>query len=111
MAGLIITPVLGWTLGTATGAIATTVMPEALSSAMGIALYGMFIAIVIPPAKEDKNILVAVLLAIAGSLLFSYAPLLKSISEGWTIIIITILVSALCATIFPIKTEERREVE
>ena len=90
MAGLIITPVLGWTLGTAAGAIATTVMPEALSTAMGIALYGMFIAIVIPPAKEDKNILVAVLMAIAGSLLFSYAPLLKSISGGWTIIIITV---------------------
>ena len=111
MAGLIITPVLGWTLGTAVGAIATTVMPDALSTAMGIALYGMFIAIVIPPAKEDKNILVAVLLAIAGSLLFSYAPLLKSISGGWTIIIITVLVSALCATIFPVKTEEGGDVE
>ena len=111
MAGLIITPVLGWTLGTAAGAIATTVMPEALSTAMGIALYGMFIAIVIPPAKEDKNILVAVLMAIAGSLLFSYAPLLKSISGGWTIIIITVLVSALCATISPVKTEEGGDVE
>ena len=71
----------------------------------------MFIAIVIPPAKEDKNILVAVLMAIAGSLLFSYAPLLKSISGGWTIIIITVLVSALCATISPVKTEEGGDVE
>lgn len=109
MAGLIITPVLGWTMGTAVGAIATTVMPEALSSAMGIALYGMFIAIVIPPAKSDKNVLVAVLMAVAGSLLFSYAPVLKSVSGGWTIIVITILVSALCATLFPIKTEEGGE--
>ena len=105
MAGLIITPVLGWTLGTATGAIATTVMPDALSSAMGIALYGMFIAIVVPPARENSKVLVAVLAAIAGSLLFAYAPVLKNISGGWTIIIITLIVSALCATFFPIKEE------
>jgi predicted branched-subunit amino acid permease len=110
MTGLIITPVLGWTLGTATGAIATTVMPEALSSAMGIALYGMFIAIVIPPARENKNVLVAVITAVCASLLFSYTPLLKSISGGWTIIIITLLVSGLCATLFPIKTEKGGEV-
>jgi predicted branched-subunit amino acid permease len=105
MYGLIITPFLGWTLGTATGAIATTVMPEALSSAMGIALYGMFIAIVVPPARENSKVLVAVLAAISGSLLFAYTPFLKNISGGWTIIIITLVVSALCATLFPIKEE------
>ncbi len=110
MAGLIMTPVLGWTMGTAAGAIATTVMPEALSSAMGIALYGMFIAIVLPPARENKNVFIAVLMAVCTSLLFYHAPLLKSISGGWTIIIITLLVSSLCATLFPIKTEEGGEV-
>ncbi len=110
MAGLIITPVLGWTMGTAAGAIATTVMPEALSSAMGIALYGMFIAIVLPPARENKNVFIAVLMAVCTSLLFYYAPVLKNISGGWTIIIITLLVSSLCATLFPIKTEEGGEV-
>lgn len=110
MAGLIITPVLGWTLGTATGAVATTIMPEALSTAMGIALYGMFIAIVIPPARGNASVSIAVLLAVMASLLFSYAPVLKNISGGWTIIIITLLVSSLCATLFPIKTEEGGEV-
>ena len=109
MAGLIITPVLGWTLGTATGALATTIMPEALSSAMGIALYGMFIAIVIPPARENKNVFIAVLLAVMASLLFSYTPVLKNISGGWTIIIITLFVSSLCATLFPLKTEKGGE--
>ncbi len=109
MVGLIVTPVMGWTLGTATGAIATTVMPEALSTAMGIALYGMFIAIVIPPARENKNVLIAVLMAVSGSLLFNYAPILKSISGGWAIIIITLTVSSLCATFFPIKTEKGGE--
>lgn len=110
MAGLIITPVLGWTLGTATGAVATTIMPEALSTAMGIALYGMFIAIVIPPARGNASVSIAVLLAVMASLLFSYVPVLKNISGGWTIIIITLLVSSLCATLFPIKTEEGGEV-
>lgn len=111
MAGLIITPVLGWTLGTAAGAIATSVMPQALSSAMGIALYGMFIAIVVPPARESRNVLVAVVVAIAASIVFSYAPLLKAVSSGWTIIIITVAVSALCATLFPVKTAEGGDIE
>lgn len=111
MAGLIITPVLGWTLGTATGALATAVMPEALSTAMGIALYGMFIAIVVPPAGENKNVLIAVLSAVAGSLLFAYTPVLENISSGWAIIIITLIVSGLCATFFPVKTEEGGDIE
>jgi len=110
MTGLIITPVLGWTLGTAAGALATSVMPPSLSSAMGIALYGMFIAIVIPPARDNFKVLTAVLSAVAGSLVFAYAPILKNISGGWTIIIITVLVSSLCATLFPIETEEGGEV-
>ena len=111
MAGLIITPVLGWTLGTAVGALATTVMPQALATAMGIALYGMFIAIVVPPARENGRVLIAVLMAIAGSLLFKYTPVLKTLSGGWTIIIITITVSSLCATLFPIKMEEGGRAE
>ncbi len=106
MIGLIITPVIGWTSGTAVGALATSVMPPSLASAMGIALYGMFIAIVIPPARESKNVLAAVVIAILASLIFYYAPILKNISSGWTIIIITVLVSALCATLFPLRIED-----
>ncbi len=106
MAGLIITPVLGWTLGTAAGALATSVMSPALSSAMGIALYGMFIAIIIPPAREKKNVLTAVVVAVLSSVIFSFAPLLNKLSSGWTIIIITVLVSGICATLLPIETEE-----
>ena len=55
MAGLILTPVVGWTLGTFVGGAATQLMPQKLSSAMGIALYGMFIAIIIPPARERSK--------------------------------------------------------
>ena len=111
MAGSILTPVLGWTGGTLAGAAATAVMPEALSSALGIALYGMFIAIIIPPARERKNVLFTVILAIAGSLAFTYLPVLKKISGGWSIIIITVVVSAAAAWLFPMQDEEEGRAE
>ncbi|MBQ4522315.1 MAG: AzlC family ABC transporter permease [Lachnospiraceae bacterium] len=108
MAGLILMPVIGWTGGTLTGAVATSIMPEVLSSAMGIALYGMFIAIIIPPAREHKNVLFAVMLAILFSLAFAYVPGLKKCSGGWSIIIITLIVSAVAAALFPVEEEEEK---
>ena len=106
MLGLISTPILGWTVGTLLGAALTSLLPEALSDAMGIALYGMFIAIIVPPARDHKNILFAVLLAIAASYGFTYLPGLNKISGGWTVILITILVSAISAICFPVEEEE-----
>lgn len=105
MFGLIITPILGWTGGTIIGAIATSLLPEALTDAMGIALYGMFIAIIVPPARENRSVLVTVVLAIVASYVFSYIPALSILSGGWSVIIITIVVSALAAWIFPIPEE------
>jgi predicted branched-subunit amino acid permease len=110
MAGLILTPVLGWTGGTLIGAVATSVMPETLSNALGIALYGMFIAIVIPPAKENKSVLFTVLLAVAASVAFSCLPVLKDMGSGWVIIIITIVVSAAAAWLFPRKEAEENAI-
>ena len=107
MAGLILTPVLGWTGGTLVGAVATSLMPPVLSNAFGIALYGMFIAIIVPPAKEQKNVLFAVVLAIAASVTCAYIPGVKNLSGGWTIILITLLVGAVAAWLFPV--EEREE--
>lgn len=106
MAGLILTPVLGWTGGTLFGAVAASFMPAALTNAMGIALYGMFIAIIIPPARENRSIMITVLMAIAASLAFSYLPILKNISGGWSIILVTVLVSAAAAWLFPIAVED-----
>lgn len=111
MAGLILTPLIGWTAGTTVGAMATSFMPQILSNAMGIALYGMFIAIIIPPAREKKNVMFAVVLSIIASLVFTYLPPLSKLSEGWSIIIIAILVSAVAATFFPINTENCGEVD
>lgn len=107
MFGLILTPVIGWTSGTLVGAVASSFLPAALTNAMGIALYGMFIAIIIGPAREEKSVRFTVILAIAASLLFTYLPELKNLSSGWVIIIITVLVSTVAAWLFPIsETEE-----
>ena len=111
MFGLILTPVIGWTLGTLTGAVATSFMPPILSNAMGIALYGMFIAIIIPPARDDRSVLITVVLAVIASVAFTYLPLLRSLSGGWSIIIITVLVSAAAATLFPIDTNDKEETQ
>lgn len=111
MAGLILTPVVGWTGGTIVGAVATSLMPEALASALGIALYGMFIAIIIPPAREHRNVMIAVLMAIAASVAFANLPVLKKLSSGWAIIIITVLVSAIAAWLFPVHQEDEEVSE
>lgn len=106
MAGLILTPVLGWTGGTFVGAAATSLMPPILSNAFGIALYGMFIAIIVPPAREHKNVLFAVALAIAASVACKYLPIIRNLSSGWTIILITIVVCLIAAWLFPVKESE-----
>ena len=106
MAGLILTPVLGWTGGTFVGAAATSLMPPILSNAFGIALYGMFIAIIVPPAREYKNVLFAVALAIAASVACKYLPIIRNLSSGWTIILITIVVCLIAAWLFPVEESE-----
>lgn len=105
MKGLILTPIIGWTGGTLIGAVATSLLPAALTDAMGIALYGMFIAIIVPPAREHKSVLFAVILAIIGSYAFTYVPFLSALSGGWSVIIITIVVSAIAAWLFPIPED------
>ena len=106
MAGLIITPVLGWTGGTLVGAVATSFMPETLSNALGIALYGMFIAVIVPPARTHKNVLFAVALSIAASVACKYLPGIRNLSSGWTIILITILVCLTAAWLYPVEESE-----
>lgn len=106
MAGLMITPVLGWTSGTFVGAAATSFMPQALSNALGIALYGMFIAVIVPPAREHKNVLFAVVLAILASAACKYLPMIKNLSSGWTIILITIVVCVVAAWLFPVEESD-----
>ena len=106
MAGLILTPVIGWTSGTFVGAVATSFMPPVLSNALGIALYGMFIAVIVPPARDQKNVLFAVALAIIASVACKYLPVIRNLSSGWTIILITIVVCLIAAWLFPVEESE-----
>jgi predicted branched-subunit amino acid permease len=107
MLGLMLPPIFGWTFGTVLGAVATTLLPAAVTDAMGIILYAMFIAIIVPPAREHKNVLIVVELAILASYAFAYLPVLSSVSGGWAVIIITLGVSALAAILFPIEEEAK----
>ena len=104
--GLILMPYIGWALGTLLGAAAGTLLPEAIRLALGIAIYGMFIAIIIPPARKNKAVRAAVVLASAMSCLMYYTPGLNQISSGFVIIICAVSVSALCAWLFPIREAE-----
>lgn len=97
---------LGWIGGTAMGAIAGSLLPESLRMSLGVMLYGMFIAIVVPQTKAEKPMLAGVLLALLFSCMFTWLPLLKQISSGLAIVICTVAAAALCAVIFPVKEED-----
>ena len=103
--GLGLTPILGWTGGTLLGALAGSVLPLGIRTALGVMLYGMFIAIVVPPAREEKPVLAAVLLALLCSCLFTWVPGLKDISAGISIVLCTVIAAAVCAAVFPIAEE------
>ncbi|MBR5448621.1 MAG: AzlC family ABC transporter permease [Clostridia bacterium] len=104
--GLGVASYLGWTLGTLLGAVAGNILPASVVNALGIAIYAMFIAIILPGAKKDKNTLFAILVAIGLSVLFYYTPVLSSVPSGFVIVICAVSVSALFALIAPLKDEE-----
>ena len=97
---------IGWISGTALGAIAGSLLPESVRTALGVMLYGMFIAIVVPQAKQEKSMLVCLALAMVFSGLFTWLPVLQSVSSGLAIVICTVAAATLCAALFPIPDEE-----
>lgn len=104
--GLGLTPILGWTAGTLCGALAGSVLPLSIRTALGVMLYGMFVAIVVPPAKEEKSVLATVIAALVLSCLFKWLPVLSGVSAGIAIVCCTVLAAAVCAWLFPIEEEE-----
>lgn len=100
---------LGWVSGTFIGVVSGNLLPARIISALSIALYGMFIAVIIPPARKDRVIAGIVLIAMLSSLLFAVTPLLKEISSGFRIIILTLLISGIAAFLFPVPDEEEKE--
>ncbi len=105
--GVMSVAVLLWSFGTYFGVIAGNALPERAVSALSVALYGMFIAIIIPPAKKNLAIRIIVPLSFALSGLCSVAPFLSRLSSGTKTIILTLLISAAAAVLKPVKDEEK----
>ena len=95
----------GWTIGTVLGAVAGNLLPERMLSALGVALYAMFCAIIIPPAKKSRVLLIVILCAMGASVLFAVLPLLKDISSGTRVIILTVLIAAIAAKLKPVEED------
>ena len=104
--GLIIMPYVGWALGTLLGAAAGALLPVMVRNALGIAIYGMFLAILIPPAKKLKGVRVVVIIAALFSCVMRYTPYLNQISSGFVIILCAVSVASLGAWLFPIREVE-----
>lgn len=106
MAGLQSLPVLGWTFGTAVGAVAGDLLPASLCSALGLALYGMFVAIVVPAARKSVPVMVTVFLVIVINCLLYFLPVFHFISTGIAVIISTVAASAVSAVLFPVPVQK-----
>lgn len=114
MYGLMTLPIIGWTLGTALGAYSGSVLPEAVRDALGIAIYAMFVAIIVPPARDSRAIMWAIVIASVLSCIIYYVPWLSAhISSGFAIIICAVAASALMAKLCPVKenAEEGKDDE
>ena len=104
--GMITVAVLGWTTGTGLGAAAGEILPASITAALGILLYAMFLAIILPPARDDRKVLCVVLIAIGLSFLVHYC--LPQITSGFSVILCSVIASLIGALFFPIPEEEEQ---
>lgn len=104
--GVILLPLLGWVTGTFLGAAAGQALPAVVRDSLCIAIYGMFLAIIIPPAKKNSAILKVVIISVALSCVFKWVPGLDKVSSGFVIIICTLIAASVGAIFFPIKEEK-----
>ena len=103
--GLMLAPWIGWSLGTFLGGAAGTLLPAFVRTALGIAIYGMFLAIILPPARKSRPVRFVVLVAVGLSLCFRYIPGLNTVSSGFVIIICGVLAAAAGAWLFPAEED------
>lgn len=103
--GITSVAVPGWVFGTLVGAVSGNILPAFAISALGIAIYGMFLAIIIPPARKNRTILLVVLSAMGLSFLFSVLPVLKNVTSGFVIIITTVSIAGIAAWLKPVEDE------
>lgn len=103
--GVIAIALPGWSLGTCLGVLCGNVLPANIVSALSVGLYGMFLAIIIPPARKNKIIAGLIVISMLFSFCFAKLPVLSSLSSGIRIILLTVLISGAAALLFPIKEE------
>jgi predicted branched-subunit amino acid permease len=111
MYGLLITPVLGWTFGTLVGAVAGNILPLILISALGIAIYAMFVAIVVPAARDSVSTAICAGISVLLSCLFNYVPVFSVIPDGFIIIICAVIAAVALAVFAPLPDEDVEEKE
>ena len=104
--GVIAMALPGWSLGTYFGVIMGNVLPARVVSALSVGLYGMFLAVIIPPARKSRIIAALVVIAMAASFAFSVLPVVSAVSPGMRVIVLTVVISAAAAYFFPVKEEE-----
>ena len=103
MVGLGVPPIIGWTLGTFLGAVAGSNLPASIGSALSVALYAMFVAIVLPPAREHRPVALVAVIALVISCLLYYIPIFDHVGSGFAVIITTVIAAGLGAVFFPIE--------
>ena len=109
MYSLGVLPYIGWALGTLLGAVAGSILPADISSALGIAIYGMFVAIIVPPAKKERGILFAIVISAALSCILKYVPLFSFVTQGFAVIVCAVAAAILAALLFPVKEDEEND--
>ena len=99
--GLMTLPYFSWALGTFCGVIMGSVLPDFVVNSLSIAIYGMFIAIVVPEAKANRSILICVIIAVVLSCILAYVPLFSGVTSGFAVIICAVISSCAGAYFFP----------
>lgn len=103
--GMMSVAIPGWAIGTFLGCLMGNILPDNIVSALSVGLYGMFIAIIIPPARKSKIIAALVTISMAASFIFSRVPLFSQISSGMRTIILTVIIAGIAAVLFPVNEE------
>ena len=106
--GLAVCALSFWALGTCLGVVVGNILPANVVSALGVLLYGMFLAIIMPPARKDRIVRLLVAVSMLLSFIFARAPWISQLSDGTRIIILTVLIAGAGAVLFPISDEEEK---
>ena len=104
-----LTAVVMWSCGTTVGCLAGSILPDSIVSALSVALYGMFLAIIIPPARKEKLIGGIIAVCFVFSYLASKLPVVCNVSSGTRTIVLTVIIATACAILFPVKDETSGE--